>query len=374
MQTDVRMLSLNVLASTALKKSYQFRGSADPAPPAQDEADDYRGSLQTVLENIMLLLMIPYKFLANPVMPKKWRRIGQAGASFQRFISKMLDDETQALSEGKSGSGGLLTGCAQALEVHKQEEAVGTPMKEKKGLSAAEICGNLFVTNFAGHDATFNTLSFTILLLIAHPEIQEWVAEEVVAVTGGKPAQEWDYKALYPRLKRCRAVLLETLRIYPSFPIVPKVSSSEVQTLKVGEQTLVIPPNTNISASIITLQSHPAYWTDPMSWKPERWIVNQGASADRFANEELWTPDRLIYVPWSDGPMSCLGRKAAEVELTGAVACLLARNRLAAQPEFSGESDKEIRARVGHVVKDTGFEMLLAMKNADSVRVVCREA
>lgn len=100
--------------------------------------------------------------------------------------------------------------------------------------------------------------------------------------------------------------------------------------------------------------------------------MNRGASADRFADEELWTPDRLIYVPWSDGPMSCLGRKAAEVELTGAVACLLAKNRLAAQAEFPGESEKAIRTRVGRVVKDTSFGMLLEMKNADSVGVVCR--
>lgn len=56
--------------------------------------------------------------------------------------------------------------------------------------------------------------AFAVLLLTAHPDIQAWVAEEVEHVTSEYTTLEnWDYKTLYPRLKRCRAVVYETLRL-----------------------------------------------------------------------------------------------------------------------------------------------------------------
>ncbi|XXH04040.1 hypothetical protein Hte_010451 [Hypoxylon texense] len=56
---------------------------------------------------------------------------------------------------------------------------------------------------------------FSMLLLAAHPVIQAWIFEGITAVTNGPPIEEWDYKKLFPRLKRCRAALFETLRLYP---------------------------------------------------------------------------------------------------------------------------------------------------------------
>ncbi len=72
----------------------------------------------------------------------------------------------------------------------------------------SEILGNIFVINFAGHDTTANTLAFGMLLLAAHPEVQDWVAEEVQEIIKDGTSEIWDYDALFPRLKRCQAVLV----------------------------------------------------------------------------------------------------------------------------------------------------------------------
>lgn len=84
-----------------------------------------------------------------------------------------------------------------------------------------ENSGNLFVINFAGHDTTPNPFAFSMLLLTAHPEVQAWLAEEVASIQAAKdtPVGQWDYNAVFPRLKHCQAVLLETPRVYP--PIMP---------------------------------------------------------------------------------------------------------------------------------------------------------
>lgn len=394
MQKDTRTLSLNVLASIGLRKSYPFHGTADPTPPVTDEANSYRDSLQVVLDNIILLLMIPYRYLTFPFLPRKFKTVGSGAVAFKNHMQKMLDDELSALARGESGSGGLMTGFAHALEVHKKEAAINLPMKDKKGLSVEEVFGNLFVINFAGHDTTANTLAFAILLLITNPEVQEWVSEEVITVTGNRPPEEWtkDYKTVYPKLKRCRAVLLESLRLYPSIVAIPKYSSYDTVTLHVasyseGEpgQTLVIPPRTSIISQVLATQTHPLYWTDGMAWKPNRWIVSptegangqhtplkRGSIKKQLDQEEIWDPDKTIYFPWSDGPLSCLGRKLSEVEFVAVLACILQKHRLSAKPKFEGETEQQIRQRVGKITNEASFEMLLKVIDADRVRVVCK--
>jgi len=83
-----------------------------------------------------------------------------------------------------------------------------------KGLTVDEIFGNIFVINFAGHDTTANTLAFSMLLLAAHPDVQDWVAEELQELT---PANEkWEYSFLFPKLNWCKAVLVKLFYAYSS--------------------------------------------------------------------------------------------------------------------------------------------------------------
>ena len=117
------------------------------------------------------------------------------------------------LKQGKSGSGSLMASFVRALDTHQKEEAlVGTnaAQSHSKGLTIDEIFGNIFVINFAGHDTTANTLAFSMLLLAANPEVQDWIAEELYEMTESSNNETWDYSILFPKLKRCRAVLVRT--------------------------------------------------------------------------------------------------------------------------------------------------------------------
>ncbi|ROV97578.1 hypothetical protein VSDG_04593 [Cytospora chrysosperma] len=292
-QKDTRTLSLNVLAATGFRKSYDFHGSADVA--AHDEAGSYRDALQTVLDNAILIMIIPYRYLRGSLVPKKLVRIGDAARSFKKHMVKMLEDETSALRDNEPGSGGIMSALVRALDVHEREVIVQPNLKDskegKRGLSVDEIFGNLFVINFAGHDTTANTLAFSMLLLAAHPEVQAWLAEELAAIQDGKDTavEQWDYRAVFPRLKRCQAVVLETLRLYPPIMSLPKWTKGRAQTLKVGEQTLVIPPGVGTSPHLLAMHTHPRYWEDPFAWKPARWIVagSHPAPDSAAASEEL---------------------------------------------------------------------------------------
>lgn len=205
---DTRTLSLNVLAATGFRRSYKFRGSSEAG---NDEAQTYRDALQTVLDNAIFLMLVPPRLLLLPLLPRSWARIGKAAADFKTYMLHMLNEETNLLSQGGKGTGSLMTSLVRALINHPKEEAFmksDTGQLPLKGLTVDEILGNIFSINFAGHDTTANTLAFSMLLLAAHPECQEWVAEELQEFTKELDSGDWDYSVLFPKLKRCRAVLV----------------------------------------------------------------------------------------------------------------------------------------------------------------------
>jgi cytochrome P450 len=211
MAKDTRTLSLNVLAATGFRRSYKFRSSSQQGT---DEARTYRDALQTVLDNAIFLMLVPPRLLLLPLLPKSWARIGKAAADFKQYMIHMLEEEASLLERGKTGTGSLMTSFVRALDTHEKEgvtvksNAVQSP---SKGLTVDEIFGNIFVINFAGHDTTANTLAFSMLLLAANPEVQDWVAEELQEAAKNGDSENWDYSVLFPELKRCRAVLVSIL-------------------------------------------------------------------------------------------------------------------------------------------------------------------
>lgn len=203
---DTRTLSLNVLAATGFRRSYKFR-SAKETRGKLDEAGSYRDALQTVLDHCIMLMIISPRLLSLPIAPKSWRHVSKAAADFKKHMVRMLDEETTAFSEGRAGSGGLMTSFVRAMDLKKKEAAKDTAdSSPPKGLTLDEIFGNIFVINFAGHDTTANTLAFSMLLLAAYPEVQDWVAEELQQLL--PVGEKWEYSALFPKLKRCRAILV----------------------------------------------------------------------------------------------------------------------------------------------------------------------
>lgn len=204
---DTRTVALNVLAATGFRKSYPFQSANEHVP--SPEKTSYRDALQTVLDNTILLLLIPRKLLAQPFAPAAWNRLAKAADTFQEYMTHMLDEEMQALNQGKAGSGGLMTSFVRAMDLKQTHDSTSADESPPKGLSIDEIFGNIFVINFAGHDTTANTLSFAMLLLAAYPEVQDWVGEELRELGDIKGS----YTDVFPRLKRCLAVMVSFSRI-----------------------------------------------------------------------------------------------------------------------------------------------------------------
>ena len=208
---DTRTLALHVLAYAGFQQSYPFKSTSKDTRLGQRLT--YRDSISLILENIFAILVFPSRAFSLSFLPAKWKRIGQAITDFRAYMLDILAEEKRLLKEGRPGTGNLVSNLVRASE--NNPEAMKAGMKP---LSIDEILGNIFVFNFAGHDTTAISLAFSMFLLVAHPKVQDWVAEELQHVLGDEHPTAWDYEAVFPRLKRSLAVLvsLHTWRCYPS--------------------------------------------------------------------------------------------------------------------------------------------------------------
>jgi len=142
----------------------------------------------------------------------------------------------------------------------------------------------------------------------------------------------------------------------------------------VGNYDINIPENTLVVPNLMALHNHPRYWgQDSLDWRPNRWTQNYSRSlpanlGDRLSQEQLMVPEKGTSFAWSDGARNCPGKKFAQVKFVATMAALFRDHRV--QPVTRiGETLDEARNRVLNVFKDGSVELLLQMRDQNSVAV-----
>jgi cytochrome P450 len=170
-------------------------------------------------------------------------------------------------------------------------------------LTATQVRDELVTMVIAGHETVASAMSWTLHLLATHPGEQARVHAELDEVLGGR-APAW---ADLPALARTRAVLDESLRLYPPAWVVSRraVADDEIDGVAVPAGTLVI-------ISPWLLHRRPDVFAEPEAFRP-----------DRFLGDAARTVPRGAYLPFGAGPRLCIGRDFALVESVLVLAELL---------------------------------------------------
>ncbi|KAJ4286037.1 hypothetical protein N0V90_013384 [Kalmusia sp. IMI 367209] len=353
---DTRTLSLHILSGAGFGKFYPFQPYKKPSTTSSSTsvAANYKESLQTILDNCVLLFVLGTDIIKKPWLPAKAQELNAAVQSFKAYMTEVYEEEKKAFAEGKPAANNLMTQLVRA--------SLGDD-----GLSETEIYGNIFVFNFAGHDTTAHTLAFTIYLLATAPEIQDWVLEELNYVLGEKPIEEWSYTNDFPKLKRTLALLYETIRLYSPVPIAKSTGTSE-KALTVEGKTFVIPANTLLIPNHIAVHTHPKFWgKDSLQFNPKRWV---DSSTESMGDETFVTPRKGSFIAWSDGVRNCPGKKFSQVEFVASMATILKDHYV--EPQLLGnETMEQARNRVLKLVEeDTGQVLLLQMFHPEKAPMV----
>lgn len=199
---DTKILTLHVLSCAGLGQAHSSHSAIDPPEVATEM--NYRDAISLILQNAAIVMLLPPRLHWLPFLPKKIAKVGKAVFAFRKYMTGVLNEERNLISQRKPGAGNLMSNLVRASEEASQPRSRQGPA----GLTSDEIFGNMFIFNSAGHETTANTLSYGILLLAAHPEWQQWITEEVRHVLKDAPSETWSYADVFPRLKRCRAVMV----------------------------------------------------------------------------------------------------------------------------------------------------------------------
>lgn len=164
-------------------------------------------------------------------------------------------------------------------------------------LSDLDIREEVDTFMFEGHDTVAVALTFAILLLANHKDVQDRVRTEVNAVleeNGGKLTITALQNLSY--LERC---LKETLRLYPSVFAIFRNIDEDVKL-----QSYTVPAGTQIHIDICNIHRNPEFWPNPDVFDP-----------DRFLPELVQNRHPFAYVPFSAGSRNCIGQRFAMMEL-----------------------------------------------------------
>nr|XP_019591627.1 PREDICTED: cytochrome P450 4V2 [Rhinolophus sinicus]XP_019591628.1 PREDICTED: cytochrome P450 4V2 [Rhinolophus sinicus] len=176
---------------------------------------------------------------------------------------------------------------------------------EGNKLSHNDIREEVDTFMFEGHDTTAAAINWALYLLGSYPEVQKTLDNELDEVFGksNRPATLEDLK----KLKYLECVIKETLRIFPS---VPMIARNINQNCKIGEYDI----SKGCQALIVFYALHrdPKYFPDPEEFKPERFFPENSKGRHPYA-----------YVPFSAGPRNCIGQRFAMMEEKTILSCIL---------------------------------------------------
>ena len=210
--SDSMTLALHVITFAGFGISYTFKSGLYGM--SKEGPSNYRDALADVMNNVVLLALLPRWMYGMPFLPKSIAKFCNNVRSFKKYMVNMVQAEKEQSSHRTPVEANILS----TLVMKSEESRLGLdegqpdskePLPSRKGLTDEELYGNIFMFSFAGHETTAHTITYAICLFVANPEWQEWVAEEVGHVFGQLRSYDLlDYDELYPRLKRCLAVMV----------------------------------------------------------------------------------------------------------------------------------------------------------------------
>jgi len=221
----------------------------------------------------------------------------KAAKTIHHAVDKIIE---KAEKEGHEG-----TMVAEFIKANQSDNGLDT-------MTRKQIRNEIIVLFMAGHETTANVLAWTWYLISQSPDVEKKLHEELNRVLDGRTPKMEDIE----NLEYTRAILDETMRLYPPVPILSRQTLKEDKIrgkkIPAGSLMLIVP---------WLIQRHKKFWKDPDSFIPERFMP--GAKK----------PTKFTYIPFSAGPRVCIGKGFGITESVLAVAILAQRFRLSLAPD-----------------------------------------
>nr|XP_019948360.1 PREDICTED: steroid 21-hydroxylase-like isoform X2 [Paralichthys olivaceus] len=251
---------------------------------------DYQGSAVDLSEdfsmaasNVITTLAFGKEKLPNPVFSRLLREVARRDEIIKQHINNYK-------SQDKKNEGAITGSLLQGLE-----EQCNT----KQGVLLTDTHVHMATVDLliGGTETTAAWLNWTVAFLLHRPEVQTMVHEELCTVLEDRYPKYSDRQ----RLPVLCSLINEVLRLRPVAPLA--VPHRAIRDSSIAGY--FIPKNTVIIPNLFGAHHDPAVWTDPYSFRPERFL--EGGEGGGSTTRSL--------VPFGGGARLCLGESVAKMEL-----------------------------------------------------------
>jgi cytochrome P450 len=206
-------------------------------------------------------------------------RFRKAQRTLDALVFKIIDERRRSRKEASD----LLSMLMSAEDEKTREQMTDRQLRDE-----------VMTMFLAGHETTANALTWAFYLLSRYPAAARRLRREVAEVLSGRTPTIEDL----PRLAFTRAVVEETLRLYPPAWIIERQAAAADE---IGGYH--VPRGTIVAISMYTLHRHARYWENPEGFDPDRFCADSPPERPKF-----------VYMPFGGGPRLCIGNAFAMME------------------------------------------------------------
>lgn len=162
--------------------------------------------------------------------------------------------------------------------------------------SENEIIAQCLLFFLAGFETSSSVLMFAAYELVANPDVQQKLYEEIEETNKQLDGKRITYDVLQ-KMKYLDQVISETLRMWPVAVQIDRKCVKDY-IYDDGKLHFKIDKGSSISFSLYGVQHDPKYFPEPDSFNP-----------DRFSDENKSNIVPGTYVPFGVGPRNCIGKR-----------------------------------------------------------------
>ncbi|KAJ7181130.1 cytochrome P450 monooxygenase pc-1 [Mycena filopes] len=330
-------------------------------PPAQSSAPEAVAATRFTNAFTDAMVRISEREVLGNIWPL-FEMFGDKTAAPMRAISEYLDPVIAAAMEKKRLAGKTAVDDEQLSLLDDLLNTTSDPRILKD-----EILNMLL----AGRDTTMHTLTVIVYFFTMYPDVCARARQEVLTQVG--PDRRPTYDDIKD-MKYLRAVINETMRLYPSVPfnVRENLTATTWPSPVPNEKPIYIPAGSKLPYSVFMMHRRKDLWgPDAEEFSP-----------DRFLDERLKSyllKNTFQFLPFNAGPRICLGQQFAYNEMSFMIIRLLQAfssftlDEEAFAPE--GRPPKEWASAQGRKGIDKFRPKLhLAMTTADGLWIKVKEA
>ncbi|XP_024943018.1 uncharacterized protein LOC107269765 [Cephus cinctus] len=207
-------------------------------------------------------------------------------------------------------------------------------------MTLLEGAAQAYIFFLAGFETSSSTATHCLYELVCNPDIQDKLREEIQTVLRKHGGLTYDG---INEMKYLDKVVSETLRKYPSVPVLNRVCTKD---FSLPDINLRVKKDIHIVISVLGLHHDPDYYPEPEKFDPER-----------FSKENVSARHPCVYLPFGEGPRVCIGMRFGLLQTKVALVSVLSKFRCLAAPT----TPKKLKFDIGNILllPEKGVEIIV---------------